>query len=230
MGDIASSARLRASSALRATSASTRRGADHVAGVPARRQVGQPHAVERAGSCSTPGRRTGGPSGRPAPATRSRGRTTRWRRPSGCGRGPSHHCRVAWAGAVGLARLDCSAVRQRLAEAGRVEVLEQVGLRCQHPCSSLGDIARRLIHHVSILRGKPPTSHPLPLTGISHARHLRTRSRRRLHAVDVLLITADGAQRRSPDELDALLADAHGRSGRCSGWTSRSGTTTPQPR
>ena len=137
--------------------------------------TGRPAACRRTpGSCSTPGRRSAGPSGRPAPATRSRGRTTGWRPPWGCGRGPSPTAGWPVRCLSGLARLDCRGRVQRLAEPRRVEVLEQVGLGRQHPCSSFGNIARRLIHHATILRGKPTTPHPLPLTGSSHARHLRT--------------------------------------------------------
>ena len=174
-----------------ATSASTDAAPDDVAGVPAA-STGRPAACRRtAGSCSTRGRRTAGPSGRPAPATRSPGRTTRVAATIGM-RARSVaplQGRAGGGGRVGQARLQRRG--QRVAEAGRVEVLEQIGLGCQHPCSALGDIARRLIHHAAILRGKPRTSHPLPLTGMFTTPD--TCARRRLQSVDVLLVTADGA-------------------------------------
>ena len=205
------------------------RGTHHVVGVPARRQVGQPHAVEQ--RVRAP-RRVGEPAvlrvdrhGRLDLAAEPRGggdhRDAGEVRPplqGGAGRG----------GRVGQARLQRSG--QGLTEAGGIEVLEQIGLRCQYPCSSLGDIARRLIHHASILRGKPPTSHPLPLTGISHACHLR-KTRSRADSTRCRYCSSRPTARSGVRPTSSMRCwPTPGPAGACSGWTCRCGTTTPPPR
>ena len=224
----ASSATFSASSAFCATSASTAAAPTTSRAYRQRRQVGQPHPEEE--RVRAP-RRVGEPPvlrvdrhGRVDLAAEPRG----WRRPSGSGRGPSTSCSVARAGAAGFGRLDCSASsgppRSRPnpgPRTDRTRVPAPLQLARRHRATTL--------HHVSILRGKPRASHPLPLTGISHAAALCDVAHS--PAVDVLLVTADGAR--------AALGRRAGRAARrrCSagrgvalGGRPGSGTRPPRPR